>query len=96
MSAEAAQAYTRARELAERLGDPRQLFMAVYGLWQSADGSGMILECRRLSDRLLQLTADASGRRIASAGASQRLGDLFVCRRAGGCARALRGGAPAL
>ena len=36
------------------------------------------------------------GRRIASAGASQRLGDLFVRRRAGGGARALRGGAPAL
>ena len=37
--------------------DPRQLFMAVYGLWQSANGAGMVLECRRLSDRLLQLTA---------------------------------------
>ena len=36
------------------------------------------------------------GRRIASAGASQRLGDLFVRRRAGSRARALRGGAPAL
>ena len=36
---------------------PRQLFMAVYGLWQSTIGSGMIVECRRLSDRLLQLTA---------------------------------------
>jgi tetratricopeptide (TPR) repeat protein len=30
--------------------------MAVYGLWQSANGSGRILECLRLSDRLLQLT----------------------------------------
>ena len=44
------QAYARARELAERRGDPRQQFMAVYGLWQSANGAGMILECRRLSD----------------------------------------------
>ena len=57
ISAEAAEAYARARELAEQRGDPRQLFMAVYGLWQSANGAGMILECRRLSDRLLQLTA---------------------------------------
>ena len=31
--------------------------MAVYGLWQSANGAGMVVECRRLSDRLLQLTA---------------------------------------
>jgi tetratricopeptide (TPR) repeat protein len=30
--------------------------MAVYGLWQSANGSGRIRDCRRLSDRLLQLT----------------------------------------
>jgi class 3 adenylate cyclase/tetratricopeptide (TPR) repeat protein len=55
-SAEAAKAYGRARELAEELGDPRQLFIAVYGLWQSANGTGIIRECRRLSNRLLQLT----------------------------------------
>jgi tetratricopeptide (TPR) repeat protein len=46
--------------LAEELGDPRQLFVAVYGLWQSANGTGIIRECRRLSDRLLQLTARES------------------------------------
>jgi tetratricopeptide (TPR) repeat protein len=56
-SAEAARAYARAREVAEQLSDPRQQFVAVYGLWQSANGTGMIRECRRLSDRLLQLTA---------------------------------------
>jgi hypothetical protein len=56
-SVEAAGAYTRARALAEQQGDSRQQFMAVYGLWQSANGAGMIRECRRLSDRLLQLTA---------------------------------------
>jgi class 3 adenylate cyclase/tetratricopeptide (TPR) repeat protein len=59
-SAEAARAYARAREVAEQLGDPRQQFIAVYGLWQSANGIGMIRECRRLSDRLLQLTARES------------------------------------
>jgi len=32
--------------------------MAVYGLWQSANGGGRIPECRKFSDRLLQLTAD--------------------------------------
>ena len=45
----AAQAYTRARELAERLGDTPSQFTAVYGLWQSTDGSGMVVsaaDCR--------------------------------------------------
>jgi predicted ATPase len=37
---EAARAYTRAHELAERRGDQQQLFAAVYGLWQSAAGVG--------------------------------------------------------
>jgi tetratricopeptide (TPR) repeat protein len=57
MASEAAQAYTRAGELAEQRGDPQQLFMAVYGLWQSANGAGRIFDCRRLSSRLQQLTA---------------------------------------
>jgi class 3 adenylate cyclase/tetratricopeptide (TPR) repeat protein len=57
ISTAAAEAYAHAREVAEQRGDPRQQFMAVYGLWQSANGAGMIRECRRLSDRLLQLTA---------------------------------------
>jgi class 3 adenylate cyclase/tetratricopeptide (TPR) repeat protein len=56
-AAEAAQAYTRARELAERRGDVRQLFTAVYGLWQSANGAGHVRDCRRLSNRLQQLAA---------------------------------------
>src|SRR5262249_19194441 len=33
-ASEAAQAYTRACELAEQQGDADQLFVAVYGLWQ--------------------------------------------------------------
>jgi class 3 adenylate cyclase len=56
-SAGAAEAYARARELAEQRSDPYQVFMAVYGLWQSANGAGNILDCRRLSNRLQQLTA---------------------------------------
>ena len=56
-AAEAPEAYTRARELADQTGDPRQQFMAVFGLWQSANGAGRIRDCRRLSERLLQLTA---------------------------------------
>ena len=57
-AAEAAQAYTRAHTLAEQRGDPHQLFMAAYGLWQSANGAGRIFDCRRLSRQLQQLTAD--------------------------------------
>jgi hypothetical protein len=59
-SAKAAEAYTRARKLAEQHGDSRQQFMALYGLWQSANGAGMIRECRRLSGGLLHLTGGKS------------------------------------
>jgi predicted negative regulator of RcsB-dependent stress response len=58
ISAEAAEAYARARELAERRGDAHQLFMAVFGLWQSTNSAGRVLDCRGLSDRLQRLTAD--------------------------------------
>ena len=67
-------------------------------LWPLAIGQ----RCRQ-DPRLPQIVEPAAatdrrqcGRRVASAGASQRLGDLFVRRRAGGGARALRGRAPAL
>src|SRR5262249_54428841 len=53
VSTEAARAYARARELAEERGDADQLFVAVYGLWQSASGSGRAFASRGLSDRLL-------------------------------------------
>jgi len=52
----AAEAYTHARDLAERRGDVRHLFTAVYGLWQSSAGSGNFLAGRSLSARLLDLT----------------------------------------
>jgi len=59
-SAGAAEAYARARQLAEQRSDPQQLFIAVYGLWQSANGAGRVLDCRRLSNRLQQLTAGST------------------------------------
>src|SRR6266516_881568 len=58
ISAQAAEAYARAREVAEQLGNPRQQFMAVYGLRKSANGAGRIHDCRKLSNRLQQLAAD--------------------------------------
>jgi predicted ATPase len=67
MSSPAVQrAYARAHELAERRGDQRKLFQAIYGLWQNNSGSGRILSARPLSDRLLQLTAEGadSGSRL--------------------------------
>jgi len=56
MSTRAAQAYTRARELAERLNLTPPLFTAVYGLWQSTVASGMVAGASGLSGRLLRLT----------------------------------------
>jgi tetratricopeptide (TPR) repeat protein len=57
-SARAAAAYARARDLAERQGNSYQQFMTIYGLWQLANGAGRVLDCRRLSTQLQQLTAD--------------------------------------
>jgi class 3 adenylate cyclase/tetratricopeptide (TPR) repeat protein len=56
-SAKAAQAYARAHQLAEEGGNRRQRFIAVSGLWQSANGAGAVRDCRKLSDRLQQLAA---------------------------------------
>jgi predicted ATPase len=38
--------------------------MAIYGLWQSANGAARILDCRSLSNRLQQLTADDNELRL--------------------------------
>ena len=51
------EAYARAHQLSERSGDTRQLFMAVFGLWVSANGRGGMAECRQFSHRLQQLAA---------------------------------------
>ena len=56
-SPRAIEIYGRARDLAERRGDRRQLFMAEFGLWQTANGRGGMVECRKYSDCLQQLTA---------------------------------------
>jgi class 3 adenylate cyclase/tetratricopeptide (TPR) repeat protein len=56
-SAGAAEAYARARQLAERQADYRREFMSVYGLWQSANGAGRMRDCRAHANRLQQLTS---------------------------------------
>jgi class 3 adenylate cyclase/predicted ATPase len=48
-------AYSRARVLAEKRGDARQLFQATYGLWQNKGASGMARDARILSAELLRL-----------------------------------------
>jgi predicted ATPase len=49
-------AYTRAHELADEQGSPRQRFEALYGVWQSRNVSGGIGAARPFSDRLLRMS----------------------------------------
>jgi len=49
------QAYARARELAEKCGNERQLFQAIFGLWQNKGALGITREARVFSVELLQL-----------------------------------------
>ena len=50
------------------------------GFTRDDEGAGMIRECRRLSDGLLQLTAAKSDEGVEPSGPSQRLGDRNVRR----------------
>ena len=54
------EAYARAYELARKRGDERREFQALYGLWQHNSGSGRIVACHPLSERLLRMTEHAS------------------------------------
>jgi tetratricopeptide (TPR) repeat protein len=54
----AVRSYTRARELAERCRDGRQLIVAIYGQWQG--GAGNVAAGIPLSKKLLALTAAAT------------------------------------
>src|SRR5262249_7711496 len=56
----ALESYARARNLAEQQGNPRQQFMAVYGIWQSTNGAGAMDHAQLLSDQLLRLAAGAA------------------------------------
>jgi predicted ATPase len=49
------QAYGRARDLAEKRGDERQLFQAIYGMWQNMASTGKVSAARPFSARLLQV-----------------------------------------
>jgi predicted ATPase len=56
-SPDAAEAYTRARDLCERRGDTYRLLIALFGLWNFARTSDFD-EARALSHRMLVLTRD--------------------------------------
>jgi tetratricopeptide (TPR) repeat protein len=60
ISKAAAQAYTRARGLAERRKDDRQVVVAIYGQWQGVTGAANVSSMSSLSRQLLELTADVA------------------------------------
>jgi predicted ATPase len=56
---ETVRAYTRARELCQRLGAPPELFSALYGLWLAHLLRGELQTAYELAERLLQLAQEA-------------------------------------
>ncbi len=56
---EAQRAYTRARELCERLGDPSELFPALYGLWVVYVVRGELPRAYELAEELLRRAESA-------------------------------------
>jgi class 3 adenylate cyclase/predicted ATPase len=53
------EAYTRARVLCERLGDPPELFPALFGLWIMSFLRGQLRKAHGLAEQLLQLAQRA-------------------------------------
>ncbi len=49
------EAYARARELAERLGDPDGLFQALYGVWVNDMIRGRLAQAHAIAERLVSL-----------------------------------------
>jgi predicted ATPase len=58
-AAEAERAYTRARELCERLGDPPELFPALWGLWALHLLRGELRKACELAEQLLRRAQSA-------------------------------------
>lgn len=56
-SPQVADAYTRARELAQQIGAPDQVYVATWGLWLSHQQRGRLSQARRLADEVLELAA---------------------------------------
>jgi class 3 adenylate cyclase len=58
-SPEAAQAYTRARELCQQVGEASQLFPVLFGLWTSSIARADFQTARELGEQLLSLGQNA-------------------------------------
>jgi predicted ATPase len=58
-SPEVERAYIRARELCERIGDSKELFVALYGLWVVHLNRGAFGTARELAEQLLRRTRSA-------------------------------------
>jgi DNA-binding winged helix-turn-helix (wHTH) protein/tetratricopeptide (TPR) repeat protein len=76
---DASQAYRRAKELAEKLGETNQLMAVLLGLGWSAIGGGHFRLGRQLAERMLSV-AEASSDRALLCVAHTRLGDALIWR----------------
>jgi tetratricopeptide (TPR) repeat protein len=76
---ETGRAYTRALELAEKLGETNQLVKVLMGLKSAAHGSGQFEQARKLAERMLE-AAEHSGDRGALCVAHTRLGEALIWR----------------
>ena len=74
-------AYLRARELAERIGDTRQTYAAVWGHWYFNLLRVRLHTARDLSYELLELARARTGQGASPAGTSRRLADPSLWRR---------------
>jgi class 3 adenylate cyclase len=76
---ETRRAYTRALELAEKLGETNQLVKVLMGLKSAAHGSGQFEQARKLAEQMLE-AAEHSGDRGALCVAHTRLGEALIWR----------------
>ena len=74
---EVERAFTRARDLCERLGDPPQLFHVLYGLWAVHIYRGELQTAHQLGERLLRRAQSAQGPALLS-WAHHALGSVYL------------------
>jgi predicted ATPase len=83
---EAERAYTRVRELCERLGDPPELFPALFGLWIVYVGRGKLRKACELAEQLLRRAQSAHDpalltyAHMAGGGTSYWMGEFLPAR----------------
>jgi class 3 adenylate cyclase/predicted ATPase len=75
---EVERAYLRARELCEQLGETRQLFSALRGLWECYDAQAKLVAAQELGERLLNLAEGRADPALLLA-AHNVLADTLYC-----------------